>query len=99
MFGKAASSRFNAVWKDVCEAEHNNTNQGQGKKDRQEMWKAFAQIQPYFTLMHLTADQRRGYKAKLETWGRAYLKAFGEGAVTHYVVSFTIEVYIFKLHF
>lgn len=86
LFRKSSWSRFNKVWKDICEAERNNSNQGQSKQDRQAMWATFDDIQIYFTSMHLTAKKRRDYKTKIEMWGKAYLKAFGEGAVTHYIV-------------
>lgn len=87
MFKKGSSERFDTVWKEICEAERNTTNRGQGKEDRQKMGAAFEKLQVYFTCLNLSPRQRREYKATLEKWGKAYVKAFGEGVVTHYVVS------------
>jgi hypothetical protein len=95
MFEPSTWSDVDAVWKDICEAERNNTNHGQSKRERQEVWAAFTDLLPYFQSMNkhrttsgifLSAEQRRTYKCKVERWGRAYVAVFGEGAVTHYVV-------------
>lgn len=86
MFKESTNSDFDAMWKDVCEAKRNNTNLGQGKEDRQACWAAFQDLNFYFTAMALTGKQKADYKGIVERWGRAYVKAFGEGAVTHYVV-------------
>jgi hypothetical protein len=67
MFQKAKWSTKNAAWKNVCEAKSNTIGQGQGKADRQECWKAFADLQEYFTAMSLTPEQIRAYKEKLST--------------------------------
>lgn len=86
MFKKSSWSSLSTCWKDVCEAERNITDAGQTKANRQECWIAFEHLQVYFTAMALTPQEIRAYKGKIERWGKAYVKAFGEGAVTHYVV-------------
>lgn len=93
-------SNFDAAWKDICKAEHNNTDQGRSKQQRQEVWKAFIELLPYLQCMtkrskkqritsgfYMNLEQRQAYKGIVERWGKAYLAAFGEGQVTHYVVN------------
>jgi len=55
LFKKILGSTFTHAWKDICEAKRNNTNIGQSKVDQQNMWKAFADLQMYFSAMQLTA--------------------------------------------
>lgn len=100
MFEASTMSNLDTAWKDICEAERNNTNQGRSKQQRQEVWKAFTELLPYFQCMtkrskkqrttsgfYLSPERRQAYKGIVETWGKAYVTAFGEGQVTHYVVS------------
>lgn len=87
MFKPSSWSKLDQTWKDICEAERNTTNQGRAKRERQNMWVAFADLQIYFSNMQLSVTQRTEYKGKVEKWGRLFLKAFGECHITHYVVS------------
>ena len=51
------------------------------------MWEAFEELQPYLTRLVLIVEQRRLRKEKLNKWDKAYLAAFIEEHVTHYIVS------------
>ena len=100
MFETSTMSNFDAARKDICEAERNNSDQGRSKQQRQEVWKAFIEQLPYIQYMtkpskkqrttsgfYLSPERQQAYKGIVERWGKAYVAAFGEGHVTHYVVS------------
>ena len=77
MFQPSSMSEFDAVWKDVCEAEFNNTNGGQSKQQQLEVWLAFTELLPYFQCLikqsdretscfYLSPEQQRAYKGIVE---------------------------------
>ena len=64
-----------------CEQKHERL------RKRRRVWEALKALQPYFTGLVLTDEQRRNCKSVIEGFGRAFIAAHGEGHVTHYIVS------------
>lgn len=78
------------LYVDIVNAEKNLLQNGQAKKERLDQWIALDALRPYFSGLRLTDLQSANdFKTKAETWGRAYLKCFGEHHVTHYMVNVT----------
>jgi len=48
MFQPSFLSTFDAVWKNVCKVESNNTNYGQLKAQQKEVWISFIALLSYF---------------------------------------------------
>jgi hypothetical protein len=78
------------LYVDIVNAEKNLLRNGQAKKERLDQWIALDALRPYFSGLRLTDVQSANdFKTKAETWGRAYVKCFGEHHVTHYMVIVT----------
>ena len=86
LFRPSVWSGNDKAWKDICQAENNNAGSGADRIAKYQMWQAFEDVVPYLTGLVLTAEQRMQFKQKIHKWGKAYLKAFGEEHVTHYMV-------------
>jgi hypothetical protein len=86
LFKPSVWSGNDKAWKDICQAENNNIGNGADRIAKASMWRAFEEVQPYFTGLLLTAEERQLFKQKIRNFGNAYLKAFGEEHVTHYMV-------------
>lgn len=93
LFGPSSWSTHTRVWKDVTMSEMNNLENGQAKIKRQRVWETLEDLVPYFTGLVLSPDQRRDCKHRMDAFGAAYINAFGEGHVTHYIVSFWCHVH------
>lgn len=87
LFGPSSWSGNDRVWKDVLASESNNLENGQARVKRRRVWETLEALQPYFTGLLLTNEQRRNYRVLVEAFGRAFIVAHGEGHVTHYIVS------------
>ena len=87
LFGPSSWSGNDRVWKDVLASESNHLENGQARVKRRRVWEALEALQPYFTGLVLTDEQRRNCKSVIEGFGRAFIAAHGEGHVTHYIVS------------
>jgi len=72
---------------DIVSVEKNFLDNGERKRQKLEVWNGLANLRPYFTALMLTDELKSNFKEKVEEWGRAYLVAFGEMHVTHYIVS------------
>ena len=59
------------------------------------MWQAFEELQPYITRLVLTAIQQSEFKERIQNWGRAFVNAFGEEHISHYMVSIMFPNLIF----
>lgn len=92
LFKPSVWSGNDKAWKDVCQAENNNTRGGADRIAKAAMWQAFEEVLPYLTGLVLKAEQRLQFKQKIKHWGRAYLKAFGEEHVSHYMVRSLIRL-------
>jgi hypothetical protein len=87
LFRPSVWSGNDKAWKDICQAESNNSRGGADRRARAAMWQAFEEVLPYFSDLVLTAEQRLQFKGKIEMWGTTFLKAFGEEHVSHYMVN------------
>lgn len=90
LFQPSSWSNQDRAWKDVVMSENNHLENGQARRNRFQVWEALEELQPYLTGLVLTAEQRGACKAKLDQFGKAFLKAFGENHVTHYMVSWSL---------
>lgn len=97
LFKPSVWSGNDKAWKDICQAESNNSGGGAHRRARAAMWQAFEEVLPYFSGLVLTAEQRVEFKVKIEIWGRAFLKAFGEEHVSHYMVSSLLFSRLFRV--
>lgn len=86
LFRPSTWSTYDKVWKEVCMSEFNNLEGGQGRQNRWRVWEALEDLQPYLTGLVLTQGQRDSCRAKMDAFGKAFLAAFGETHVTHYIV-------------
>lgn len=86
LFRPSKWSTYDRVWKEVCNAEGNNQQAGGGRAKRWRVWETLEDLQPYLTGLVLTDDQRAGCRAKMDAFGKAFVAAFGETHVTHYIV-------------
>lgn len=86
LFQPSSWSTHDRVWKDVCASESNNLENGQAKVKRRRVWETLEALQPYFTGLVLTDEQRRNCRALVDAFGKAFIAAHGEGHVTHYIV-------------
>ena len=88
LFQGSTWSGFDKVWKEVCVAESNCLDQGNGRKKRWTVWETLEDLQPYLTGLVLTQGQRDSCREKMDAFGKAFLEAFGETHVTHYIVRY-----------
>lgn len=86
LFRPSVWSGNDKAWKDICHAENNNAECGADRIAKYEMWQAFEEVVPYLTGLVLAAEQRMQFKQKIYKWEKAYLKAFGDEHVIHYMV-------------
>ena len=68
-------------------SEMNNLENGQAKMKRQRVWETLEELVPYFTGLVLSSNQRSNCRVRMDAFGAAFITAFGEGHVTHYIVS------------
>jgi hypothetical protein len=68
-------------------SEMNNFENGQAKMKWQRVWETLEELVPYFTGLVLSSKQRRDCRVRMDVFGVAFIAAFGEGHVTHYIVS------------
>ena len=92
LFNPSVWSCNDKAWKDVCQAENNNTCGGADRIANAAMWQAFEEVLPYLIGFLLTAEQQLYFKQKIEHWRKAYLKAFGEEHVFHYMICSLIRL-------
>lgn len=75
------------LYMDVVNAERNFLRKGQAKRDHLELWSLLDNLRPYFSGLRLEEDQSAAdFNKKISTFGRQYIKCFGETHVTHYMV-------------
>lgn len=87
LFRPSSWSNHSRVWKAVIMSEMNNLESGRAKMKRQRVWETLEELLPYFTGLVLSTDQRRDCRVRMDAFGEAFIAAFGEGHVTHYIVS------------
>lgn len=87
LFRPSSWSTHSRVWKEVIISEMNNLENGQAKMKRQRVWETLEDLVPYFTGLVLSSEQRRNCRVRMDEFGVAFIAAFGEGHVTHYIVS------------
>lgn len=88
LFGPSPWSMNDRVWKDVVMSEHNNLDKGQARLKRFRVWEALEAVQPYLTGLVLKPAERTSCRSRMDSFGKAFLEAFGETHVTPYIVSF-----------
>jgi hypothetical protein len=73
---------------DVVQAENNLFRGGEDRREKIELWSMLDDIRLYCQGLRLKEDQSvEDFKAKVEAWGRQFVKCFGEFQITHYMVS------------
>jgi hypothetical protein len=88
LFRPSPWSTNDKVWKDVVMSEHNNLDRGNARLRRFRVWETLEAVQPYLTGLVLKQDERANYRSKMDSFGKAFLEAFGETHVTPYIVRF-----------
>ena len=86
LFQDSSWSLHNRVWKDVCSSESNNLEMGQAKVKRLRIWETLEDLLPYLTGLVLSPLLRHACRARMNAFGAAFIAAFGESHVTHYIV-------------
>ena len=87
LFEDSPWSNLDKAWKDVCMSELNNLEGGAARVKRWRVWETLEDLLPYFRGLVLSDEQRRCCRPRMDAFGRAFIAAFGETHVTHYIVS------------
>jgi hypothetical protein len=78
------------LWMDVVDAEHNRLGDRASRQARIALWTATAELQKYMTGLIFSKEQRRKFRDIVINWGQKYIDCFGEQAVTHYMVRYSV---------
>jgi hypothetical protein len=76
---------------DVVDAEHNRLGDGASRQARIALWTTTVELQKYMTGLTFSEEQRRKFREVVVNWGQKYIYYFGEQAVTHYMVRYSIS--------
>jgi hypothetical protein len=76
------------LYTDVVAAERNFISSGVAKRAKLDVWIGLEKLKPYFEGLTLSDEKKAEFKGLTDTWGRQFIKAYGEHHVTHYIVSY-----------